>query len=317
MREEVIMSRKLRYLLLFAGVLMALVPVAVFAQDTTNDGGDLLLRINGPVVVGPDETLQNVIVISDNATVNGTIGSSLIVINGDAVVSGRVEGDVTVVRGTLTLQSTAQVKNLSVFDGKLVREQGSNVTGEITNSSGFGLNWVSGVLSSIVWAGMTLVVLLAGLALAGVAGRQVRETGTLVVTAVGPTLLAVVVTWIFMPILMVVSIATLIGIPLGIGYFVFVLPVLWFFGYLVMGIELGRVILRQHANDARPYLAALLGLGILQAVTWVPWIGWMFAALAGVIGSGALVLRVWRAWRGPIAAAPSTTAPITQTSPAT
>jgi cytoskeletal protein CcmA (bactofilin family) len=315
MRKEVIMSRMLRFLLLFVGAIMALVPAAVFAQDTANDG-DLLLRIDGPVVVGPEETLQNVIVISDNATVDGTIESTLVVIDGDAVVSGHVNGDVTVVSGTLTLLPTAQVKNVSTFDGTLVREQGATVTGEITDSAGFTLTWVSGIVSSIFWAGMTLVVLLAGLVFAGVGGRQLRDTAALVVNNLGATLVAVVALWIVMPVLMVLSLATLFGIPLGFGYFVFVLPVLWFIGYLVAGTELGRVILRQHANDERPYLSALLGLGILQAVTWIPWIGWMFAALAGVIGSGALVLRAWRAWRGPLAGATTAPAPTAQPAPA-
>jgi hypothetical protein len=299
MREEVIMRRKIRFLLLFVGAIIALVPAAVFAQDTTNDDGGLLLRIDGPVVVGPEETLQNVIVISDNATVDGTIESALVVIDGDAVISGHVNGDVTVVSGTLTLLPTAQVKNVSTFDGTLVRQQGATVTGEITDSAGFTLTWMSGIVSSIFWAGMTLVVLIAGLVFAGIGGRQLRDTASLVVNNLGATLVAVVALWVVMPVLMVLSLATLFGIPLGIGYFVFVLPVLWFIGYLIVGTELGRVILRQHANDERPYLSALLGLGMLQAVTWIPWIGWMFAALAGVIGSGALVLRAWRAWRGP------------------
>jgi len=290
------MSRKLRILLLFVSVVLALVPAAAFARD--DDDGDLLLRINGPITVGPAETHENVIVISDDLTMEGTVTSTVFVIDGDAVVTGKVEGDITVISGRLTLGSTATVDNVNVIDGTLVRENGAVISGKLSQRDDLLNIWQVGVFSALVWIGMVAVVLAGGLIFAGVAGRQLSAAGDRIAREPGPTVLAALVAWVAMPVLMVLTMFTLVGIPMGIGYFVFVLPVLWFAGYLVAGTQLGRLMLRNRPVSERPYLAAVVGLIILQAVTWIPWFGGVVAFVAGVVGSGALLLLAWQSWRG-------------------
>ncbi len=292
------MSRTIRFLLLVVSVLVALLPAAVFAQNGDDDG-DLLLRINGPITVAPGETHETVVVISDDVTMDGTIDSMLLVIDGDAIVTGQVDGDITVIRGTLTLEPSARVDNVNIVDGTLVRADGAVIAGEFSQRSDFLNVWQLGLISAFVWLGMTLVVLAAGIVFAAVAGRQLTTAGDQIAHNPGPAVLAALVAWIAMPVLMVLAIFTLVGIPMGIGYFVFVLPVLWFTGYLVAGTQLGRLIMRRRTAGQRPYLPAVLGLLILQSVSWIPWFGPMIAFVAGVVGSGALLLLAWQAWRGP------------------
>lgn len=292
------MTRKLRFLLLTIGLLLALTPVAAFAADGDSDG-DLLLRINGPITVEQGETYDNVVVIGDNATINGTLTGSLFVIDGDAIITGHVDTDVTVISGTLTLAPTAQVNNVSVIRGTLVRDAGATVTGDVSRSD-FAIDWWAlGVISAFIWAGVTLAVLLAGVIFAAVAGRQLKTAGDLIGSQTGPTLLAALLGWIVIPMAMVAALFTLVGIPLGLGYFLFILPVLWFLGYLVAGTLLGRAIVHRTIESERPYLAAVVGLLILQLVGLIPWIGGFVGGMAGVVGSGALLLSAWRSWRGP------------------
>jgi cytoskeletal protein CcmA (bactofilin family) len=298
------MNRTLRFLLLATSLLLALVPVAAFAADGSGDG-DLLLRINGPITVGPDQTYDNVVVISDNATIEGTLTGSLFVIGGDAIITGRVDTDVTVVSGTLTLASTAQVSNVSVIRGTLQRDAGATVTGDITRSNIAIDWWALGIVSAFIWAGVTLAVLLAGAIFAGIAGRSLKTAGDMISRETGPAILAALLIWIALPVAMVMAFFTLVGIPIGLGYFLFVLPVLWFLGYLVTGTLIGRVIVHRTVESERPYLASVIGLLILQVAGLVPWLGGVLGFLAGVIGSGALVLLAWRAWRGPHAAQPA------------
>jgi cytoskeletal protein CcmA (bactofilin family) len=298
------MNRTLRFLLLATSLLLALVPVAAFAADGSGDG-DLLLRINGPITVGPDQTYDNVVVISDNATIEGTLTGSLFVIGGDAIITGRVDTDVTVVSGTLTLASTSQVSNVSVIRGTLQRDAGATVTGDITRSNIAIDWWALGIVSAFIWAGVTLAVLLAGAIFAGIAGRSLKTAGDMISRETGPAILAALLIWIALPVAMVMAFFTLVGIPIGLGYFLFVLPVLWFLGYLVTGTLIGRVIVHRTVESERPYLASVIGLLILQVAGLVPWLGGVLGFLAGVIGSGALVLLAWRAWRGPHAAQPA------------
>lgn len=295
------MRRELRVVILLLTViaLFLLLPVAAMAQEVGSDEEGLLLRVNGPVTIAENEVIDNVVVISDNVTVDGTITGSLVVLNGDATINGVVNDDVTVVRGTLDLTSTANVNNVSVIRGDLVQDPAATVAGNITEGDFQVTPWDWGIFWGFIWLGSTLVVLVAGLVFAAIGGRQLRASGDTITRNIGPSLLGVVAIWILLPILMFFVFFTLVGIPLSIGYFLFVLPVVWFLGYLVAGTQLGRLILRRRYDDPHPYLAALLGLIILQVIGILPIFGGFVAFLAGLIGSGALIVLAWRAWRGP------------------
>ena len=127
---------------------------------------------------------------------------------------------------------------------------------------------------------------------------------------IGYSLLSTLVLWVGMPILAVLLILTVIGIPLGLGLLVFLLPTLWFLGYLVSGNRLGGALvgLAGRESGEHPYLAAALGLLALQIVALIPVLGGLVLVLSGVWGAGALALLGWRAARsagqGPGVAAP-------------
>lgn len=295
------MKRGFRTLILIVMVALfaVLLPAVVFAQDTTQGEEGLLFRVNGPVTIASEETIDNVIVIGDNVHVAGTITGTLVVIDGDATITGQVQEDVTVVLGTLDLASTATVANVSVIRGEFVREAGATVTGSITEGNFQISPWEWGVFWAFLWAGSTLFVLTAGLIFAGVGGRQLKQAGDALRRAPGPAVLGVVAAWFLLPMLMFMAFFTLIGAPLSVAYFLFILPVVWFIGYLVAGTQLGRMLLRSRYDEAHPYLPAMLGLIILQVAGLVPVVGGLIAFLAGVAGSGALLVLAWRAWRGP------------------
>jgi hypothetical protein len=295
------MNRKTRLLILAViTLLVTLAPATVLAQEISGGEEGLLLRVNGPFTISAQDRIDNVIVINDDAVVDGTVTGTLFVINGNAVVSGRVDQDVTVVNGTLTLEPGSTVKNVAIVRGTLVRDTGATITGSISETERFGIDpraW--GIFWAFMWFGTTIAILAAGLVFAAVGGRQLKAAGDTMTGNVGPSLLGVVVAWMLLPVLMVFAVFTVVGIPVGIGYFLFILPVVWFLGYLVAGTQLGRMILRSQRDVRNPYLAAILGLLILQIIGLFPVFGGLIAFVAGVVGSGALVVMGWRAWRGP------------------
>lgn len=84
--------------------------------------------------------------------------------------------------------------------------------------------------------------------------------------------------------LAVLAMITLVGIPLEIGLLAFLLPGLWFLGYIVAAARLGGFLagLSGRESGAHPYLATLLGLLLLQFAVLVPGLGGLAVLVAGL-----------------------------------
>jgi hypothetical protein len=296
-----------RHLIMLMAIFVALVPAAASAQGPDRDEPyDITVRVNGPVSVGAGETAQGVVVINDDATIDGTV-DTLVVINGNARIAGTVQESVVMVNGTVTLLDGARVENdVLLYRGTAVQEAGATVVGGIHNEWG-GFNITRGLWFGF-WLSMTVAVVAAGLLFAAVGGRQLRGAAAAVTEQIGPSLLTALILWIGVPILAVLVMITVIGIPLGLGILLLLLPALWFLGYLVAGAALGRTILgARYAASDHPYLPVFVGLLIFQLVSLIPFLGGTVAFIAGLVGAGALVYRAWTAFRGTTIERPSTT----------
>lgn len=115
---------------------------------------------------------------------------------------------------------------------------------------------------------------------------------------------------VIIPVVAILSMITVVGAPLGLAILFMVWPAAAFAGYLVAAIWLGEWLLYRNAGEppARPYLAAILGLIVLQVITFVPFVG----PIASLFGFGAVLLLAWRTFRQPSAARPVTSPPATQ-----
>jgi hypothetical protein len=150
-------------------------------------------------------------------------------------------------------------------------------------------------------------VIAAGLIFAAFGGRQLQSAAATVTGHLGPTLLTALILWIGVPALAVLLIATVIGIPLSFGILFFLLPALWFIGYLVAGAALGTAILRAGWSEQAEhrYLPVVVGLSVFQIVALIPFMGGMVAFFAGLAGGGALLYQMWTAFRGTTAGRPT------------
>ncbi len=295
------MNVRLRVLpALLLGLVLALVPVAAYAAEG-DDGDDLLLRINGDAVVRSGDRVGTVVVVNGDARIDGTVKKAVVVVQGTAFVAGTVEGEITVINGTLELAGTARVKNISLVRSNLVRASGAVVTGGIHERERFVFRGAAGVFSFLLWLGMTVAVLGAGLLFAAVGGRQLAGVANSLTAETGKTVLAGILLWLALPVLAVVFFITLVGIPLAIGLLLVVAPALWFLGYISVGTRLGAVVfrlVRADAESVHPYAAVASGMLVLQLVVLVPLIGALTMVLAGLWGAGALAFAAFRAARG-------------------
>ena len=292
-----------RATLLLIALFIALAPAGVSAENGESKGG-FALRIDGDLYVGPGEILDSAVVVDGHALIEGRITETLVVIAGSVEISGRVDEDVVLIDSDLLLTSTANVRGDVIrISGDLTRQTGSVIGGEVRDEFDLSIQWWSVALVSLLaWVGFTVLVVVAALVLAAVARRQSSGAAALLTDQTAYTILATVVTFLALPIAAFFIMFTAVGIPLALSVFFFLLPALGFFGYLITGLMIGNQILGKTdtgPEGKRPYLAAILGMLILQLVLLVPVIGWFIALIAGLWGAGGVVLYAWNAWRSP------------------
>jgi hypothetical protein len=217
-----------------------------------------------------------------------------------------VRSPVTIGPGTVVLGDVMKVDSVvtRVGDGAI----GGAVRDLAADSAGLG--WFVGPAMLMAYAGFGRAASAAGLLLAGLAARQVRAAEALISHQPAQTLVAALA-GVFLPIFLVTMlVVTIVGAPLGIGILLGLWPLAAFIGYLVAGIWIGDWVLARTTPGTtreRPYLAAVVGLLILELLGILPFI----PMIATLFGFGAVLLLAWGTFRG--GAMP--TAPIRQPAP--
>jgi hypothetical protein len=298
--------RLIRFAVLASCVIaIAALPASALADD--GDEGGFVVRVNGPFTLGPGESVDSVVVVKGDALIGGTVHDMLVVINGHADIAGRVEGNVTIIKGDVTLEGGSFVERVTIINGSARRESGSVVEHGINRR---GLGFFPAFFFWLFWLGMTVAVVIAGLVFAAIGGRQLRSSTDTLTGELAYSILGAVVVWIGVPFVAVLAFLTVVGIPFGLALLLLALPLLWLLGYLVAGTRLGRALFAlagRRPPSGHPYVAATLGLIVLQIIVLVPVVGWAIGALAGMWGAGALAVAAFRAWRGSPGQLPTST----------
>jgi hypothetical protein len=143
----------------------------------------------------------------------------------------------------------------------------------------------------------TLVVGVVLLWLVGRGAPGIVEAGR---TGVGPSIGWGLLAFFGLPILAIIALVTIVGIPLGLVLLA-ALGLIYAIGYSAAAWIVGRRILRE---PTAWILAFLVGWGILRVLALVPILGGLVGFAAVVFGLGALAVVIWRA-RTPSRAAPA------------
>jgi len=265
--------------------------------------------ITGGATVPAGRTAGDVLVVDGTVRIAGHVTGDVISVSGPVRVTGRVDGDLIAVSDRAFLGSTARVGgDLRYGDERPVLARGASVGGKVSNedwvdaANGWGwlslIGWWLAVSVSTLVVGVLLVVLAPAALYA--AERAVRER------------LGVTVAWglaiaIGVPLLAVLALVTLVGIPFGIALLLAAIPV-WLVAYVTSAWMLGRRVLRNRSTS--PWAALFAGWGILRVLALMPVAGALVGLVATVVGLGALAVALWRAGRpGAPAARPDAPAP--------
>jgi hypothetical protein len=294
-------SKAMRALLAIVAAVVLVLGLAgtVAADESLEHTGRFVFVAGGDVEVAADEQADAVIVIGGDATVAGTV-NALVVVNGTATLTGATLESLTVVGGTAELDAgttvTGDVYHLnSTIDAAEGAAIGGDVRDVTTDVGAFAI--FLGAAAIILWIGFAIAMIVAGLLFAGLAARQVRTATALISQSPGMTFLAGLLAVVVPPIVAILALATIVGIPAGLGLLFVIWPALAFVGYLVASIWLGEWLLYrnrpEHERPERPYLAVVVGLAVAFVIGLVP----LVTPVISLFGLGAVVRAAWRTLR--------------------
>lgn len=238
-----------------------------------------------------------------SVTVDGRVGRTLRVAAGTVTIGGEVAGDVTLVARAITVAPGARITgNLSYASPTPAHiAAGAHIGGRVSREAapwGASARRAGRAVLRVLQAAAVLGLLVIGALLLVLFPTFTRAASRLVADApwasLGAGFLALVVT----PIVAIILMVTVIGIPLGVlTMALYVAAVV--IGFLVGAIVLGDLVVRL-GHRGGPPSAGLRVLGLvvvlvaLALVTLIPVVGRLVQLVVLLLGLGALSLYVYR-----------------------
>lgn len=291
-----------------AAVLLASLLTLSLAGTASADDGDDLIVITGGAVVPAGQTAGDVIVVDGPVRIAGRATGDVVAVSGPIRITGRVDGDVVAVSDRAFLAPTARVGGDLLYgdespalaqgarvDGKVEKEEWNDVFSSPAWSVAGPLAWWLAVSISTLLVGVLLLLLaprMLGAAARAARGRPGAVIGWGILIAIA------------LPLVAILALVTLVGIPFGIALLLALVPVM-LVAYATSTWILGRRLVKEPRS---PWLALLAGWGVLRLLALIPVLGFLVGLAATVIGLGALVVALWRV-RRPEATAPATGSP--------
>ncbi|HEY46092.1 MAG: hypothetical protein AMJ88_12525 [Anaerolineae bacterium SM23_ 63] len=310
-------------------ILALALPTTAFAGGLYDSrvvfGGSFTLR-SGETLDGDLAVLGGAVILQKGSTVEGTVA----VIGGNLDANGEIEGDLVVVGGNATLGANAVLRGDVWEIGGNVSKGTARIEGDFFEGEGvvfpfdfgdfnfdftrtfrgFPGGWVStqtrviGYLfqSFMLAALAVLVVIFWPKPTSRVASTVIGQP----VATGGIGLLTIVVA----PILLVLLMITICLIPVSIiGIIILVVAVV--FGWIALGLEVGKRLGIALNQEYQPVVMAGLGTLVLSLVVnginFIPCVGWLAPFLVGAVGLGGVVLSRFGTQTYMISAAPVTT----------
>jgi hypothetical protein len=268
--------------------------------------------VTGSAVVPKGATAKTVIVVDGPVTVAGNVTGDVVAVNGNVVISGTVDGTVTTIAKRAFVRSGGHVGgDIQYGDKKPDIAPGAQVSGDVTHENwddiSTGVQWL---VWFVLWIAVTISTLILGLALlafapraAAAAVRVSRErTGAACAWAAG--------LFFGVPILAIIAMVTVLGLPLGIALLLAYLP-LTMVGYVTSCWLFGEIVGRKRGWG--PKRTFLVGWGAARLVALLPFAGGLLWVAASAYGLGVLLLAAWYSSRPERAERP-TPAPVPATS---
>src|SRR5215210_1479727 len=285
--------------------LLLVVPIATAAEPWDRDE-QFVVTSGADVTLAKGQHVDVFLVFNGHARVEGD-ARAVVVVNGTADFVGARAEAVAAYRGNVNIDAASTVTgDIRRLDSTITTAPGATIGGAIRDfGPDVAFNWLAlGSVLMLIYIAFVVSTVAAGVVVAGLAARQVRDATALIAREPVQTIGAAILGCIVVITAGILAIVTVVGIPFGIGLLALVLPALFFAGYLVAGIAIGDAIVNRMTPGVsrdRPYLAAVVGLVLVGIAGIIPPVG----GLIGLVGLGAVMLLMWRTVRRPTSAASS------------
>jgi Polymer-forming cytoskeletal len=261
------------------------------ASAQTTSTSKALVVLTGSADVAKGEQVGDLVLFHGSSTVDGVVNGSLTAFDANVTISGRVNGDVQVFKGHVKLLPGAHVTGDVVSQSAPSVASGATIGGSTRKvqsrfvTKGFG--WVG---RFAWWLAVSVSTLIVGLVLLWLTGRgsgRILSAGS---DSVGASIGWGLLAFFGLPILGVIALVTIVGIPLGLGLLA-ALILIYAIGYTCSAWILGRRIVHEPTGWIVAFLA---GWAILRVAAFIPILGGLVWFIAVVFGLGALLVAIWR-----------------------
>ncbi|MBC7367961.1 MAG: RDD family protein [Undibacterium sp.] len=260
--------------------------------------------------------------IFGDVLVDGDVEGDVISVGGDITINGTVHGDVGAIFGSVTLGPKAVVDGgVRTVNGDTHRDAGASVGGKISTSTdgkrsaghgpvplwgqhalGGGGGGFLGLGLELRWLWLfSVVCLVFYVMIALVFPGGVRRTGDMLVQRPAAVVLSALLTLIALPVLFVLLLITIIGIPVAL----LALPAGVFLGVAFGETAIYALVGRAATKDKFPVaVSVLIGGGVFILFYLVPVLGLALSLLVSVVGLGCAVTALLSAGKKPAPSAP-------------
>lgn len=272
--------------------LLSALLVLLLAAGTASAATDHVV-ITGGAVVPAGQTAGDIVVLDGAVTIAGHATGDVVSVSGPVRLTGRVDGDLIAVSDRAYIGPAARIGgDLRYGDERPVLAPGATVSGKVSNedwadaASGWG--WVSALGW---WLAVSVSTLIVGALLVWLAPRALAAAERAVRERLGATVGWGIAIAIGVPLLAILALVTLVGIPFGVALLLAAIPVL-LVAYATTAWIVGRRVLRSRSTS---WAALLAGWGILRVLALIPVAGALVGLAATVAGLGALAVALWQA----------------------
>lgn len=275
-----------------AGVLLVVVAVLVLAVGAgTAFAQATEFRMTGDLYLGPEETVDSLVTLNGDITVEGHVLDTVFTANGNVHVlpGGRVDGDAVSITGQVVIDEGGLVLGDRVELGGRAARIGDTRPVVVDRDIGFGgAGWFFWLLG-----GMGL-----GLLLVLLAANGLKSVGHEVSTRTARSALIGFLAPLGLLVLFVVLLISVIGIPVAL-LLIPLVPLTGMFGLFAIAMLAGRRLLDMAGKEELGDVWAMLaGVVLLNLVSLIPVVGALTWIVGGFVGFGATVARIWDHYQG-------------------
>ncbi len=268
---------------------------ASVADDVMAAGGTINLAKDGQV--GGD-----FLAAGGTNMLSGSIGEDVKISGGDLNMSGTVDGDMTFEGDTAKLGPNAEIggdftyktpKKAKISNDAVIGGKTTHKLPEQQKQSDFSSSAiVFGILFALFWFVIwTIGSVIVGVILVSLAPRGIQTISSSMSSSVWASLGIGFVLLFGMPIVAMILIFTLIGIPLGLILFImYMLGV--YFSTIFVGFWLGQKIIKlfKKKGEPSPLWSMILGVLVISIILAIPIIGALISLLAIIWGLGGIAV---------------------------